>query len=328
MDIYNKFLNQVSYKFPKGYPDVNDPKDMELLTSLLEEYTGGKQVLKEGSEVYDDTIKRALNVDEIPRSKNKYQWNGEGGSSFSIQVKPDDKEVWSKLYNVAPPKKGETEGETKGVGNGEIALYWLYNYSNSNVEVGEGREGDDPDLFFNGVGVEVKAYSKHTGKIGLGRFGADRENLALLGVIFGLDALNRVLDKDSGPAVNPTNFLGKALPSTFDTMIELEQRVDLDVLASKYPIFKTIKDNIDYINKELGNPDTSEDAAKAMAHKLVSSKLSRKPGNGGYLANVLKDGDIRFFAIDLEKVKDSDALLSDFNVKQSAIYVNFSKLFD
>jgi hypothetical protein len=64
-----------------------------------------------------------------------------------------------------------------------------------------------------------------------------------------------------------------------------------------------------------------------MALKLISSKLSRKPGNGGYLANVLKNGDIRFFAIDLGKVKDSDALLSDFNVKQSAIYVNFSKLF-
>lgn len=328
MDVLDKFLNSVSYKFPKGYPDVNDPKDMEMLKSLMEEYTGEKQVLKEGSEVYDDTIKRALKVDEIPRSKNKYEWKGQGGSTFSIQVKGDDKDVWNKLYNVAPPKKGQTEGQTKGVGNGEIALYWLYNYSNSGVEVGEGREGDDPDLFFDGVGVEVKAYSKHTGKIGLGRFGADRENLALLGVIFGLDALNKALGKEVGPAVNPTNFLGNALPKVFETMIELEQKVDLESLAGKYPIFKTIKDNIDFINKELGNPDTAEEAAKAMAHKLVSSKLSRKPGNGGYLANVLKNGDVKFFAIDLDKIKDSDALLSDFNVKQSSINVNFSKLFE
>jgi hypothetical protein len=326
MDIFDKFLKEVSYKFPKGYPDVNDSKDMEMLKSLMEEYISEKQVLKEGSEVYDNTIKRALDVDEIPRSKNKYQWNGSGGSSFSIQVKQDDKEVWDKLYNVAPPKKGETEGETKGVGNGEIALYWLYNYSNSGVEVNEGREGDDPDLFFNGVGVEVKAYSKHTGKIGLGRFGADRENLALLGVIFGINTLSKTLGGDVGPAVNPTNFLGKSLPAIFKTVFDLEE-VDLESLAGKYSIFKTLKDNIDYINKELDNPDTVEDASKAIALKLISSKLSRKPGNGGYLANVLKNGDIKFFAIDLDKVKDSDALLSDFNVKQSAIYVNFSKLF-
>ena len=326
MDVLDKFLNSVSYKFPKGYPDINDPQDMEMLKSLMEEYTGEKQVLKEGSEVYDDTIKRALNVEEIPRSKNKYQWNGSGGSSFSIQVKQDDRAVWDKLYNVAPPKKGETEGETKGVGNGEIALYWLYNYSNSGVEVSEGREGDDPDLFFEGVGVEVKAYSKHTGKIGLGRFGADRENLALLGVIFGINALSRTLGGDAGPAINPTNFLGKSLPAIFKTVFDLEE-IDLESLAGKYPIFKTLKDNIDYINKELDNPSSPEEAAKAMAHKLVSSKLSRKPGNGGYLANVLKNGDVKFFAIDLDTVKDSDALLSDFNVKQSAIYVNFSKLF-
>jgi hypothetical protein len=64
-----------------------------------------------------------------------------------------------------------------------------------------------------------------------------------------------------------------------------------------------------------------------MALKMVSSKLSRKPGDGGYLANVLKDGDVYFFAINLKKASDSEALLSDFAVKQSAIYVNFDKLF-
>lgn len=328
MDIFDKFLNQVSYKFPKGYPDINDPKDKAMLLTLLEEYTGEKKVLKESSEVYDTTIKKALDVEEIPRSKNKYTWNGEGGSSFSIQVKNEDREVWDKLYNVAPPKKGEEEGETKGVGNGEIALYWLYNYSNSGVGVDEGRSGDDPDLFFNGVGVEVKAYSKHTGKIGLGRFGADKENLALLSVIFGINALSKALGGgDIGRTVNPTNFKGEDLVPAFEQVLELEKIEDLDGLASKYDIFKTIKSNIDFVNQQLDTPDNEREAAKAMALKMVSSKLSRKPGNGGYLANVLKNGDIHFFAVDLDKASDSEALLSDFAVKQSAIYVNFDKLF-
>ena len=38
MDVLEKFLNSVSYKFPKGYPDMEDPKDVELLKSILESY--------------------------------------------------------------------------------------------------------------------------------------------------------------------------------------------------------------------------------------------------------------------------------------------------
>lgn len=329
MDILDKFLNKVAYKFPKGYPDMNSPEDVLLLKTLLESYTKEEvSLIKEGSEVYDTTIKKALGVDEIPRSKNKYPFPGEGGSTFSIQVKADDKEVFDQLYGIAPPKKGEEEGETKGVGNGEIALYWLYNFSNSGVSVEEGRKGDDPDLFFNEVGVEVKAYSSHTGKIGLGRFGADKENLALLSVIFGINALSKALGGgDVARTVNPTNFKGEDLIPAFEQVLELEKIDDLAGLATKYPIFKTLKDNIDTINTALENPDDAKDAAIAMSYKMLKAKLGRKPGDGGFLANVLKNGDIKFFAINLEQLKTSDSLLDNFSAKQSAIYLNFGKVF-
>jgi hypothetical protein len=35
MNIFDKFLKQVSYKFPKGYPDMNNEQDILLLESLL-----------------------------------------------------------------------------------------------------------------------------------------------------------------------------------------------------------------------------------------------------------------------------------------------------
>lgn len=329
MDVLDKFLNEVSYKFPKGYPDMDNPKDVLLLKSLLEEYTKEEvSLIKEGSEVYDTTIKKTLGVDEIPRSKNKYPFPGEGGSTFSIQVKVDDKEVFDQLYNVAPPKKGEEEGETKGVGNGEIALYWLYNFSDSGVNVEEGREGDDPDLFFNKVGVEVKAYKSHSGKIGLGRFGADKENLALLSVIFGINALSKALGGgDLARTVNPTNFSGVDLMPAFEQVLDLEKIDDLDGLATKYPIFKTLKDNLNTINTALENPDDAKDAAIAMAYKMLEAKLGRKPGDGGYLANILKNGDIKFFAINLDKLRSSDDLLNNFSAKQSALMLNFTKIF-
>ena len=31
MDVLDKFLHDVAYKFPKGYPDMNDPKDKDML---------------------------------------------------------------------------------------------------------------------------------------------------------------------------------------------------------------------------------------------------------------------------------------------------------
>ena len=36
MDLIEKFIRQVSYKFPKGYPDMNNEQDIQLLNILLE----------------------------------------------------------------------------------------------------------------------------------------------------------------------------------------------------------------------------------------------------------------------------------------------------
>lgn len=35
MDVVTEFINRISYKFPKGYPDINDPADKALLESLM-----------------------------------------------------------------------------------------------------------------------------------------------------------------------------------------------------------------------------------------------------------------------------------------------------
>jgi hypothetical protein len=288
----------------------------------------GLKKLSEGTEeeIYDGVIKKSLGLKEnepIPTPAGNYTLKD---STFSIQVDSRDKSTFDKLYNVAPPKKGEDEGETKGVGNGEVALYWLYQYSNNTVEVG--RAGDDPDLFINGKGVEVKAYKSHVGKIGLGRFGADKENLQLLSVVFGIKALSEALgSKQEKSTINPTNFKGSDLIPAFEQLIQLEKIPDLETLASQYSIFATIKQNIDTLNQSLNSPKDAQEGAQAMAYKMVESKLGRKPGNGGYLANVLKNGDIKFFKIELDKVKSNENLLDNFAAKQSAIYLDFGKIF-
>jgi len=47
MDGFDKFFKKYSYKFPKGYPDLNDPKDTLLLESLISDVLGKKFKLKE-----------------------------------------------------------------------------------------------------------------------------------------------------------------------------------------------------------------------------------------------------------------------------------------
>ena len=37
MNVIEQFLRKVSYKFPKGYPDISDPKDMLMLEGMLKE---------------------------------------------------------------------------------------------------------------------------------------------------------------------------------------------------------------------------------------------------------------------------------------------------
>ena len=37
MDVITKYLNSISYKFPKGYPDMDDPKDKAMLFEIIEQ---------------------------------------------------------------------------------------------------------------------------------------------------------------------------------------------------------------------------------------------------------------------------------------------------
>ncbi len=46
MDVLDKFLRSVSYKFPKGYPDMNNEQDIILMESLLSKILGKEIILE------------------------------------------------------------------------------------------------------------------------------------------------------------------------------------------------------------------------------------------------------------------------------------------
>ncbi len=74
MDPITKFLHNISYKFPKGYPDMNNEQDKDMLFQIINEMSEEKTLLNEGSELYNKVILEALNTDTIPQSKNKYKF--------------------------------------------------------------------------------------------------------------------------------------------------------------------------------------------------------------------------------------------------------------
>ena len=344
MDNITKYLNRIAYKFPKGYPDMGDPKDKDMLFELVKTITEEEEVEVEvdvksptpsgGSETYNDTIRHAIYGKDwkdkpIPKPKGKYPYKQ---STFSISVNSSDKEMFEKLYPIKPPKTGKEIGSagSLGVGNGEIALYWLYHFSDS-AKVTEGREKDDPDLYFNNQGVEVKSWNTNKGLHGLGRFGADKENLSLLSLIFGFSALVSVFDgeKELPKTVNPTNFRGFQLTDAMGKVKEFKTLLNKNSdLIDEYSLFKNIKSNVDrvYTSLNIEDSDSPQEMGRKMAITLLKPKLDRKPGDGNHLANVKDNGDIKFFQIDFDKLKDGEELMKDFEVKQSAIRINFDKI--
>ena len=291
-----------------------------------------------GLNTYDKVIKKALEnkglwEGSMPIPKGNYKWPGEFGGTFDEKVASADIKLWDIMFPLAPPKKGDPDSASKGVGNGEIALYWLYKYSGA-INVEEGREGDNPDLEFGGVGVEVKAYSSHTGKAGLGRFGQDTKQLKLLGMIFGINALvEGFREKDPGKKWapkdrNPLTWNGSDLIEAFK-VVEQFHNVDISQLAEIYPLFAEIETNMQWMETNLGGWKNAEEGARKMAREFVLPKLGRKPRDGGYLANckLPKGHDIRFFNIDLNKIITREDAINHISTSQGNMKISYQEIF-
>ena len=82
MDILKKFLNDISYKFPKGYPDMDNEQDISLLESLVSEVLGENIILEQF---------RTLSYSEIAKTgRNRV---------YKIAKKIEDKEEFELTNN-------------------------------------------------------------------------------------------------------------------------------------------------------------------------------------------------------------------------------------
>jgi len=322
MNVITKFLEQYSYRFPKGYPDMNSKNDQMLLSSILEEIGVNlpSRAITEETELYDKTIQSALNTETVPAVQGKYSLGA------SISLSGNDGDIFKKLYPISPPKGGKEVGSagSKGTGNGEIALYWLFAHQAGHDAMGT-QGGDNPDLNIDGVGVEVKAYD--TNRMTLGKFGSDKANIELLNTLFGLDALVSSLESKgaSKKVSTATNFNKVDLINTFNTLRDFSSS-DLRELSDKYSLIGNIYSKVDSLLQSLNlesSFDSDEGAAKLLKQILLI-KFAKKPGFGGYMANITENGKISFRKVTEEGINNlsTDEILNNTYINGGAIIIN------
>jgi hypothetical protein len=322
MNALDLFFKKFSYKFPKGYPDMNNTQDVLLLESLLGKVLGEENTIKipilEVTDSYDARIKSVLGTDTIPKCKTPLKV----GENFNLNG--DDGKIWKELYPIKP-LKADSQTPTAGSGNGEIATYWAYQHNVRPIETVDGRSGEDPDLIIGGFGVEVKSYDTKT--ITLGKFAGDKETINLLNKVFGTLSL---FTEESIQA-NTGNFNTQSLLSGFKLISELHSNEEL----KKLPVTKPFFDKIDILYNKLGveKNATAEQATVALLRKLLWTKLSKKPNRGqevGYILNVNPTGTGVYYKITQElinNIPDEKILDNGVTVKSSEIQMNFNKLF-
>jgi len=321
MNVIDNILLEWSYRCPDGIVDINDPKKKAILDQILSEYNIGEIEINEADDLYDKVIKNALKVEDIPQVKGKYTLGTD------VNINGEDAKIFKSLYSVSPPKKGkdvDTAG-SKGTGNGEIAMYWLFAHQEGHTAQGT-QGGGKPDLEIDGKGVEVKAYDSN--RITLGRFGSDKANIDLLNTLFGLDALVSTIEKtsDKDRRASSLNFSKSDITRAFNTLQDFSNNQDLRELSSKYALIGNIYSKIDDLNNQLGLQQgaKAEDYAGALVKRILLRKFGEKPGFGGYIVNVNESGNLKYIQITEEKIKQlsSEDVLENTFMNQGSIIIN------
>jgi len=91
MDYLNKFLHSVSYKFPKGYPDMNNNQDVLLLETLLDQLV--LLEFEDSGDIPDDIEQIRSTINNHPEYKDRVE---------AVQSKKSGTEYWIYIKGVSP----------------------------------------------------------------------------------------------------------------------------------------------------------------------------------------------------------------------------------
>jgi hypothetical protein len=291
--------------------------------------------------------KLGVGVDDIPAVVDRYTVSG-----GLMRISTPDLNTFNRLFTVAP---------NKGVGNGEVALYWLYNWQTkpSNPlrpgKAYENRGENQPDLVINNRKVEVKATKSHS-TIDLGRFGEYKDFLNMVSLVM---SVYNFIEGDQNKRISINQLDYNALVEAAEAFCEFRQLLMGSKRLQEYRIFKKALKSMQEFDQTASRAGISEicyqgqnkraggeKIAGEISKYILTEMLGNKPGNRGYLCNVFKVGSgsnirydnqqgIMFHYIDLDKMKTDPQTLSGsgrgnpkgFNFAGGRLTLNFTKLF-
>lgn len=268
------------------------------------------------------------------------------------QVSPENKvlktdlDIFTYLVGVKPM--------TSGVGFGEVAIYWLYNYSYANrqedgllkkemLKLNQG--GNEPDLkFATGPAMEVKAYESAT-MVSLGRYKDSlRTFIDLTAPILGIRNLVR-----SG-TVTLLNMNHENLVEASSDFCDLRgaimslpkaRREKYDIfknMIKKFEEFDALANNVglkDCTHKEGGLQPGGEYIAYRLSQYAISEATKVKPGDGQYMCIVAgakgkfdKTKGVILIKLNQEDIsEDPKVLEKGYKFKGGAFSVDFKSVF-
>lgn len=277
---------------------------------------------------FDDIIKAKLSKSEL-QVKGRYTLQKK---SHQLVIDRRDIGPFEKLFKEAPDKT---------VGNGEVSLYWLFNYGPKRRAT-EARGGNQPDLTIDNQAVEVKAYPKHD-NISLGRFQDRRVFRSLANTLFGVSNLFEAFE--GGKGRGEQSFKGE-LAFRYPDLLEAAQRFlqlkelldNNKQLVTSFAIFKQMAVTIKKFEQEvkkLGYKVDMKDPnsiAVALMRHLIEVSLGEKPGNKGYICNLKdkKPTDIWLHYVNFDKMVTDEKVLTQagtFTINGGVFKANFGRLF-
>ena len=285
-----------------------------------------------------DVIEKVLGgAREVPNVSMKYAKPKSG----QLKVASKDLATFTKLYGSKP--------KTFGIGYGEVALYWMYNYIEENRNADSGKlekeiiklnqGGNQPDLKYgSSTMLEIKAY-KDFKDVSLGRFEDSLKTFReLVAPILGV----RNILVSGFVDIMRMNY-GQLVEAS-EVFCEMRTAVKDAKLDEKYDIFKEMGkrfDEFDKLAKSVGlgecafDPKNPRLGGKEIAYRLaqyaVISATAKKPGKGQFMVNVSgakgvydNTNGIKYFKIDQSKITtDPKVLDKGLNFAGGAFKVKF-----
>lgn len=277
-----------------------------LLAALPNPHT-----LFETATSYSAYIQRAFKGGDVPIVQGSYNL-----AAGNLRLHPDDIKPFETLFTITPDK---------GIGNGELSLFWLFNFNKENkIRCVDNRGSSKPDLQIDGKYAEVKAYKSHSAQITLGKFKEDLESRQLINDLFGI--INTFSATVPGyKFMSEINMTTKSLTEGVDSFKKIYSVLfskEVSTILNTYSFYKSIKSIVRRIESQLGtslNSDPKE-ITRLIFLKLISNKLKIKPGFGGYVININKNDISDIFVHKIPS--ETDILNIPYNVIDSRISVS------